>query len=94
MFTDMDEYLKLFQKVIEVLDRAIGKTFVTRLRYNVEKPEISYYQVRILAKKQEGEKFEQNVYVTYKFQEFIYLLDVMISVHDKVFTNKHICFVL
>ena len=30
----------------------------------------------------------------YKIEEFLYLFDVMNSVHDKVITNQHICNVL
>ena len=40
-----------------------------------------------LAKKKEDEKFEQVVYVNYKLEEFIYALNVMNSVKDKVITN-------
>ena len=63
---------------------------MTLLRYNVDKPESSYAQVRLFARKKEDEKFQQVVYVNYKLEEFIYLLDVMNSVYDKVFTNQPI----
>ena len=39
-------------------------------------------------------KFQQVVYVNYRLEEFIYLLDVMKSVYDKVITNQPICNVL
>ena len=87
MSKDMDEQLKLAHEVVDVVDRANRKICVTLLRYNVDKPESSYAQVRILARKKEDEKFQQVVYVNYKLEEFIYLLDVMNSVHDKVITN-------
>ena len=61
---------------------------MTLLRYNVDKPESSYVQVRLFARKKEGEKFQQVVYVNYKVEEFIYLLDVINSVYDKVITNQ------
>ena len=60
------------------------------LRYNVDKPESSNARVRLFARKKEDEKFQQVVYVNYKLDEFIYLLDVMNSVYDKVITNQRI----
>ena len=39
---------------------------MTLLRYNVHKPESSYAQFRLFAKKKEDEKFQQVVYVNYK----------------------------
>ena len=86
----MHEQLKLAHKVVDVVDRANRKICVTRLRYNVDKPESSYAQVRLFAGKKEDEKFQQVVYVNYKLEEFIYLLDVMKSAYDKVSTNQPI----
>ena len=94
MSKDMDEQLKLAHKVVDVVDRASRKICVTLLRYNVDKPESSYAQVGLFARKKEDEKFHQVVYVNYKLEEFIYLLDVMNSVYDKVITNQPICNVL
>ena len=90
---DMDEQLKLAHKVVDVVDRANKKICVTLLQYNVDKPESSYVQVQLFAKKKEDEKFQQVVYVNYKLEEFIYLLEVLTSVYDKVITNPPICFV-
>ena len=53
----------------------------------MDKPESSYAQVRLLARKNDVEKFHQVVYVNYKFEEFIFLVDVMNSVYDKVLIN-------
>ena len=78
MSRDMDEQLKLAHKVVDVVDRTNRK-----MRYNVDKPESSYAQVRLFARKKEDEKFQQVFYVNYKIEEFIYLLDVMISVYEK-----------
>ena len=89
----MEEQLKLTHKVVEVVDRPHRKICVTMLRYNVEKPETSYVQVRLFGRKYE-EKFYQIVYVNYKLDEFIYLLDVMNSVYDKVIANEPLCNVL
>ena len=88
--TDMDELLKLVHKVIDIVDRANRKICVTLLRYNVEKPKSSYFQVRLFAEKKEDEKFQQIVFVNCKFEEFILVLDVMNSVYDEVNTNKPI----
>ena len=77
---DMDEQLKLAHKVVGVVDRANRKICVTLLRYNVDKPESSYAQVRLFGRKKMDEEFQQVVYVNYKLEEFFYLLDVMNSV--------------
>ena len=94
MSKDMDEQLKLAHKVVDVVDRANRKICQTLLRYNVDKPENSYAQVRLFARKKEDEKFQQVVYVNYKLEEFIFLLDVMNYVYDKVITNQPTCIVL
>ena len=91
---DMDEQLELAHKVVDVKNRTSRNICVTLLRYNVDKPESSYAQVRLFARKKEDEKFQQVVYVNYKLEEFIYLLGVMNSVCDKVITNQPICNVL
>ena len=62
MSKDMDEEIELAHNVIGVLDRANRKICVTLLRYNEEKSESSYAQVRPFAKKEAG-KFQQIVYV-------------------------------
>ena len=91
---DMKEQLKLTHKVVKVVDRPHRKICVTMLRYNVEKPETSYVQVRLFGRRKDEEKFNQIVYVNYKLDEFIYLLDVMNSVYDKVIANEPVCNVL
>ena len=91
---DKDEQLKLAHKVVDVVDRANRKICVTLLRYDVDKSASSYAQVRVFARKKEDEKFQQVIYVTFKLEEFIYLLDVMNSVYDNDITNQPICNVL
>ena len=91
---DMDEQLKLVHKVVDEVDRANKKIYVFQLRYNVEKPESSYAQVSLFARKKEDEKFQQVVYLKYKLEECIYLLYVMNSVYDKVITNQTVYNVL
>ena len=88
---DIEEQLELVQKVIHVVDRPKRRVCVTLLRYKADKPETSFAQVRLFARKKEEDKFQQLVYVNYKLDEIVYLLDVMKSVYDKVFANQPIC---
>ena len=90
----MEEQLKLLHKVMEVVECANRRICVTLLRYKVDNPETSDAQVRLFGRKKDEEKFQQNVYVNYKLDEFVYLLDVMNSVYCKVFANQPICNVL
>ena len=90
----MEEQLKLVHKMIDVVDRPNRRICVTLLRYKVDNPETSYAQVRLFKSKKEEEKFQQFVYVNYRPDEFVYLLDVMNSVYDKVIANQAICNVL
>ena len=91
---DMEEQLKLVHKVIEVVDHPNRKICVTLMRYKVDSPETSYAQVRLFGRRNEEEKFQQFVYINYRLDEFIYLLDVMNSVYDKVIANKPLCNIL
>ena len=91
---DMEEQLKLVHKVIDVVDHPNRKICVTLLRYKADNPDTSYAQVGLFGRKTEEEKFKQIVYVNYRLDEFIFLVDVMISVHDKVIANQPICNVL
>ena len=67
---------------------------MTLLRYKVDSPETSYAQVRLLGRKKAEENFQQIVYVNYRPDEFVYLLDVMNSLYDKVIANQPICNIL
>ena len=91
---DMEEQLKLVHKAIDVVDCPNRGICMTLLRYKVDNPDTSCAQVRLFGRKSEEEKFQQNVYVNYKLDEFVYLLDVMNSVYDKVIANQPICNVL
>ena len=72
---DMEEQFKLTHKVVEVVDRPHRNICVTMLRYNVEKPETSYAQVRFFGRRQDEENFNQFVFVNYKLDEiFFYLM--------------------
>ena len=83
MSKDMAEQLKLVHKVIDVVDCPNRRICVTLLRYEADNPETSYAQVRLFGRKKEEEKSQQIVYVNYKFDKYVYLLDVMKSVFDK-----------
>ena len=87
---DMEEQLKLVHKVIDVVDCANRRICVTLLRYKVDNPQTSYDQVRLFGRKKEEEKFQQSVYVKNKLDEFVYLLDAMNSMYDKVIANQTI----
>ena len=91
---DMEEQLKLVHKVIDIADRPKRRICVTLLRYKTNNPDTSYAQVRLFGRQTEEEKFQQIVYVNYKLDEFVYLLDVVKSVYDKVIANQPICNVL
>ena len=71
MSKDIDEQLKLAHKVVDVVDRANIKICVTLLRYNVDRPESSYAQVRFFC----NEKFQKVVYTNYELEEIIFLID-------------------
>ena len=90
----MEEKLKLAHKVIDVVDCPNRRASVTLLRYKRDNPETSYAQVRLFGRKKEEEKFQKIVYVNYRLDEFVYLLDVMNSVYDKVTANQPICNIL
>ena len=91
---DMEEELKLVHKVIDVVDCPNRRICVTLLRFKVDKTETSYAQVCLFGRKKEKEKSLEIVYVNYKLDEFVYLLDVMNSVYGRVIANQPICNVL
>ena len=91
---DMDDQLRLVHKVNDAVERPKRRICVTLLRYKVDNTDTSYAQVRLFGLKTEEENFQQNVYVNYKRDEFVYLLDVKNSVYDKVIGNQPICSVL
>ena len=86
----MEEQLKLVHKVINVVDRPNRMICVTLLRYKLDNPETFYAQVRLFGRKKEEENFQQIVYINYRLDKFVYLLDVMNSVYDKVIANQTI----
>ena len=90
----MEEQRKLVHKVIDVVDCRNTRICVTLLRYKVDNPETSYDQIRLFGRKKEEENFQQIVYVNYRLDEFVYLLDVMNSVYEKVIANQPNCNIL
>ena len=87
---DMEEQLKLVHKVIDVVDCPNRRISVTLLRHKVDNPETSYAQVRLFGRKREEEKIQQVVYVNYRLDEFLFILDAMNSECDKVIANQPI----
>ena len=80
--------------MVDVVNQADRKICVILLRYNAEKSENSYVQVRLFARRKADEKFQQIVYVEFVLEESIYQIVVMISVCDHVITNQPYCNVL
>ena len=72
MSKDMEEHSKLVQKLNNVVDPANRKICGILLRYNVDKAESFFVQVRLFARTSEDENFQQIVYVNY-----VHLLDEM-----------------
>ena len=84
----MQEQLKLVHKAMDVVECPKTRICVTLLRYKVNNAETSYAQVRLLGRETEEENFQQIVYVNYKLDGFVYLVDVRNSVYDKVNANQ------
>ena len=78
----MDDHLELTLNVVRILNLANRKICSTLPRNTVENRKSSYAPIRILARKNEDDDFEQIVCVKYTLEEVIYLLDVMISKYD------------
>ena len=83
----MDEQIELAHKVVDVVDRA-NKFLCDSAAVLCGQVRIFLCSSPILCKEEEDETFQQIVYVNYKLEDFIYLLDVMNSVFDKVISNK------
>ena len=61
MSKDLNDQLKLFHKVADVMNRPNRKICMTLLRYYVDKPTSSCATLKIFAREDEKEKFEQIV---------------------------------
>ena len=79
---DLDEKLKHHQKAITIVVRPKEKIFATMKKYCIDKPEITYVQLRLFTRNSEHDKFQQLVFVTYKYDDYLYLLDVITSLSD------------
>ena len=53
MSKNKDEQLKLAHKVVDAVDRENTKICVNLIQYSADKPESSYYQVRLFTRKKE-----------------------------------------
>ena len=88
---DLDEQLKHAQKAITIVDRPKRKIFATMKKYCMDELESSYVQLRLFTRNSEHDKFQQLVFVNYKYDEFLYLLDVITSISDQVLSNQSPC---
>ena len=88
---DLDEQLKHVQKAITIVDRPKRKIIATMKKYCMDKPESLYVQLRLFTRNSEHDKFQQLVFVNYKYDEFLCLLDVINSISDQVLSNQSLC---
>ena len=88
---DLDEQLKHVQKAITIVDRPKRKIIATMKKYCMDKPESTYVQLRLFTRNSEHDKFQQLVFVNYKYDEYLYLLDVITSISDQVLSNQSLC---
>ena len=88
---DLYEQLKHVQKAITIVDRPKRKIIATLKKYCMDKPESTYVQLRLFTRNSEHDKFQQLVFVNYKYDEFLCLLDVINSISDQVLSNQSLC---
>ena len=87
----MDEQDKLAHKAVEVSGSSKQKNLCDSALVKFRQARDFMAHVGFSARNKENEKFQQVVHVNYIVDEFIYLLDVMNSVYDKLITVKLIC---
>ena len=66
---DLDEQLKHIQKAITIVHGPKWKIFATMKKYCTDKPESTYVQLRLFTRNSEHDKFQQLVFVNYKYDE-------------------------
>ena len=88
---DLDEQLKHIQKAITIVERPKRKIIATMKKHCMDKPETTYVQLRLFTRNSEHDKLQQLVLVNYKYDEFLYLLDVITSIADQVLSNQSLC---
>ena len=88
---DLDEELKHVQKAITIVDRPKNKVVATMKKYCTEKPESTYVQLRLFTRNSKLDKFQQLVFVNYKYDEFLCLLDAITSISVQVLSNQSLC---
>ena len=59
-------------------------------RYYVDRPDNTYVQIRLFMK-YEADKFQKLVFVNYKPDEFLSLLDVINSESERALLNQSLC---
>ena len=88
---DLDEKLKDVQKAMTIVDRPKRKIIATKKKYCMDKPASTYVQLRLFTRNSEHDKFQQLVFVNYKYDEFLYLLDIINSISDQMLSNESLC---
>ena len=92
MSKDLEEHFKLTHKVIDVMDqKKRGDLCYSAAVQCGKAKEFICSSSKVC--NEEGRDSSRIVYVNYKLDEFIFLLDVMNSVYDKVITIKPLCIV-
>ena len=84
----LNKQLKLVQKAITVVNPHKRKTFATIKKYCMDKPESTYVQIRLFTRISEHDKFQQLLFVRYKYDEFLFLSDVYTSLSEQVLSNQ------
>ena len=85
---DMEEQRKLTHRVVEVVDWPHRKICVTMLRYNVEKPETSYDQVRLFGRRKDEIQRKDNVNIgVYRYRNSTYLKDTEMDLNLTEYTK-------
>ena len=57
----------------------------------MDKPKSTYVQLGLFTRNSELDKLQQLVFVNYKYDVFLYLLDVITSISDQVLSNQSLC---
>ena len=85
---DMDEQITVTQKGVDVVQFANKQSCLTLLHYKNDRLENSHDSVPVFARKKEGDKFQQNVHVNFKLDEFQSSIVILISVYNKIIANQ------
>ena len=88
---DLAEQLEQVQKAITNLQKPKRKVIATIKVYYIDKPDTTDVRIRLFMRKNETGKFQQLVFLNYKRDEILTLLDVVNSVSARVLLNQSLC---